>query len=84
MPEEAATLAEECSVYDRMLPKWREREGQFVLISDSQVVGFFDEYVQAVRAGYQQFGIAPFLVEQVRSPRQAHTVTRLSAPQLSR
>ncbi|MBI2368245.1 MAG: hypothetical protein HYV01_24995 [Deltaproteobacteria bacterium] len=40
-------------------------EGKFVLIRGSQVVGVFDSKMDAIAAGYQQFGNVPFLVKQV-------------------
>ncbi len=40
-------------------------EGKFVLIRGSQVVGIFDSKMDAIAAGYQQFGNVPFLVKQI-------------------
>ncbi|MBI2531017.1 MAG: hypothetical protein HYW03_02185 [Deltaproteobacteria bacterium] len=40
-------------------------EGKFVLIRGSQVVGVFDSKMDAIAAGYQQFGNVPFLVKQI-------------------
>ena len=40
-------------------------EGKFVLIHGTQVVGIFDSKMDAIAAGYQQFGNVPFLVKQV-------------------
>jgi hypothetical protein len=40
-------------------------EGKFVLIRGNQVVGIFDSKMDAIAAGYQQFGNVPFLVKQI-------------------
>ena len=40
-------------------------EGKFVLIHSNQVVGVYDSKMDAISAGYQQFGNVPFLVKQV-------------------
>jgi hypothetical protein len=40
-------------------------EGKFVLIRGNQVVGIFDSKMDAIAAGYQQFGNVPFLAKQV-------------------
>ena len=40
-------------------------EGKFVLIRDSQVIGIYDAKMDAIAAGYQQFGNVPFLVKQI-------------------
>jgi len=40
-------------------------EGKFVLIRGNQVVGIYDSKMDAISAGYQQFGNVPFLVKQI-------------------
>ena len=40
-------------------------EGKFVLIYGINVVGIFDSKMDAIAAGYQQFGNVPFLVKQI-------------------
>ena len=59
-------------------------EGKFVLIRAKEVVDFYDDYTDAVRAGYERFGIIPFLVKKVAQQRQAQNITRLYAPQTAR
>ena len=84
MPEQSKKLSQEMETYRKHLSEWSDREGQFVLIHGSEVCGFFEEYVQAITKGYEQFGIIPFLVKKVMRQQQAHSVTRLVAPQLAR
>ena len=40
-------------------------EGKFVLIHGDRVVGIYDSKMDAIAAGYQQFGNVPFLVKQI-------------------
>ncbi|MBI2088495.1 MAG: hypothetical protein HYT78_07100 [Deltaproteobacteria bacterium] len=40
-------------------------EGKFVLIQNSQLVGFYDSKMDAIAMGYQQLGNVPFLVKQI-------------------
>lgn len=40
-------------------------EGKFVLIHCDQIVGVYDSKMDAIAAGYQQFGNVPFLVKQI-------------------
>lgn len=40
-------------------------EGKFVLIRNNQIVGVYDSKMDAIAAGYQQFGNVPFLVKQI-------------------
>jgi len=43
-----------------------ESEGKFVLIQDSKVIGVWDTYEDALKSGYDHFGIdTPFLVKQL-------------------
>jgi hypothetical protein len=44
-----------------------EAEGKYVLIHDSDVVGTYDTYEDALNTGYKQFGLGPFMVQQIRS-----------------
>jgi len=43
----------------------RTSEGKFVLVRGNQVVGIFDSKMDAIAAGYHQFGNVPFLVKQI-------------------
>ena len=59
-------LAKEIDTYQ----KNRERllataEGMFVLIKGEEILGEFDTEADAIRQGYIQLGIVPFLVKQV-------------------
>src|SRR4051794_24056396 len=66
--EEAAgsfPLAEELRIYDAHLAGWADREGQFVLIKGSDVIGFYPRYEEAMGTAYDQLGDGPFLVKQV-------------------
>jgi len=40
-------------------------EGKFALIYNTQVIGTYDSKMDAISAGYQQFGNVPFLVKQI-------------------
>lgn len=40
-------------------------EGKFALIHNTQVIGIYDSKMDAISAGYQQFGNVPFLVKQI-------------------
>jgi hypothetical protein len=61
-----AVLAEEMAAYRGRLPTLlREHDGQFVLIKGTEVIGVFHDRSQALREGYQRFGVIPFLVRQI-------------------
>ena len=43
----------------------KDHEGQYVLIREGNIIGFFPDRSKAVREGYRRFGIVPFLVKEV-------------------
>lgn len=47
-------------------------EGKFVLIRDKQVIGIYDSKMDAIAAGYHQFGNVPFLVKQILKVETPH------------
>ena len=73
-------LAEEITAYEAGLPEWTEHEDRFVLIKGSEVNGFFDNYEEALRTGYERYGLGSFLVKQVRQQEKPHMITRMIAP----
>jgi hypothetical protein len=58
-------LEREIKTYKDKLPELQASEGKFVLISGDTVSGIFDSYQDALAAGYERFGMTPFLVKQI-------------------
>ncbi len=56
-------LEKELKTYEANAEKWTENNGKFVLIHGDDVVDFFAAYEDAIKAGYQKFGLDPFLVK---------------------
>lgn len=69
-------LDTEMETYRQKLPDWTEHEGKFVLIKGDRVIDFFGTYEDAIKAGYDQFKLEPFLVKKIQAIEQAHVVTR--------
>jgi hypothetical protein len=42
-------------------------EGKFVVVSGDQVVGAYTSYEDALKVGYEKFGLKPFLVKKIGS-----------------
>lgn len=61
----ASNLDREWATYVAKLPELQIHSGRFVLIRGDEVVGFFDTYPDALKAGYERFGLEPFLVKQI-------------------
>ena len=62
----AQQLAQEARVFGEHVEEWRQTHlGQFVLIKESDVLGFFATLDKAFRAGIERFGLEPFFVKQI-------------------
>lgn len=69
-------LERELAAYRAKLPELAPYEGKYVLIHGSDVVGTFVSYEDALRQGYREFGLDPFLVKQVQSTEQVQFLAR--------
>jgi hypothetical protein len=75
-------LEREVETYKAKLSEMREHDGKFVLIHGSDVVDYFSAYEDAIKEGYQKFGLDPFLVKRVNTTEQVQFISRLFAPQV--
>ena len=73
-------LEKELATYKEKLPTWGDQEGKYVLIQGDTVVDFFAAYEDALKAGYQQFKLEPFLVKQVNATEKVLHLTRHVLP----
>jgi hypothetical protein len=74
-------LEKELATYNEKLPELKEHEGKFVLIHGNEVVDFFAAYEDAIKAGYQKYGVDhPFLVKQVSGTVTVQYITRHIVP----
>jgi hypothetical protein len=75
------SLQQELATYQREKSRLvSESEGKFVLIKGDEVAGVWGTYEDALREGYEQFGLTPFLVKQVREIDNVCFFTRELAP----
>ncbi len=74
-------LVEEIQTYEAHLSEWAAHDGEYVLIRGSEIIDFFETYDKALSAGYEQFGLVPFLVKKViLKPGRAQFISRMVAP----
>jgi hypothetical protein len=52
----------------------KEHEGQYVLIREGEIIGFFPDSSSAVREGYRRFGIVPFLAKEVTATERVYYI----------
>ncbi len=73
-------LEKELETYKRKLPELTKDEGKFVLIHGDKVVDVFVSYEDAIKRGYEEFKLEPFLVKKVEAVEQVQFVTRSVQP----
>jgi len=77
----AMALEKELATYKAKLSELTQHEGKFVLVHDDRIVDFFSTYEDAIKAGYQNFKLEPFLVKQVLTTEPVFFITRNIVPQ---
>jgi hypothetical protein len=61
-------LDEELATYRRELPKMlAAHEGQYALVHGQSVDSFWPTKSEALKAGYERFGLRPFLIKKVEA-----------------
>lgn len=74
-------LEKELQTYRAKLPELRAKEqGKFVLIHGDEVVDLFATYDDAIKEGYQKFGLEPFLVKRIEAVESVQFISRLVEP----
>ncbi len=74
MPELA--LKTEMEVYKRELQALLKDEGKYVLIHGEEIGGIYAVYEDALKVGYEKFGVNPFLVKKISATEQIQFFTR--------
>ena len=69
-------LETELETFKKSLPGLLADQGKFVLIGDAQVGGVFGTYEDALTAGYEKYGVRPFLVKRIFAAEQVQHFTR--------
>lgn len=69
-------LEAEIETYNGCLSDLLADEGKYVLIQKTKILGTFDTYNDAIKAGYERCGLEPFLVKQIQAVDQVHFITR--------
>ena len=69
-------LEHELKTYEQKLSDLLAHQGKFVLIHDDEVAGIFGAYEDAIRAGYEKYGLSPFLVKQILAVERVQYFTR--------
>lgn len=69
-------LTTELETYEAAIQTLSQDMGKFVLIRGQDIIGKYDSYNDALQAGYEKFGITPFLVKKIAPPEQVQYFSR--------
>jgi hypothetical protein len=58
-------LEREMATYKTHLMELLANEGKFVVVRGEGIDGPYDSYEEALSAGYEKYGLEPFLVKQI-------------------
>ena len=68
-------LEREWEVFEQQRARLLESHaGEFVLIHGEEILGFFGSRSEARKAGYQQLGKVPFLIQEIAEPETPHRI----------
>ncbi len=63
--DQTANLAKELETFERHRGDLMKDAGKYALVHGEELAGVFESYGDAIRAGYEKFGLSPFLVKQI-------------------
>lgn len=73
-------LEKELATYKAKLEELKVHAGRYVLIHGDDVIDTFSSYDDALKDGYEKFGLDPFLVKKIEAVEQAHFISRFVSP----
>jgi len=60
-----SALTKETETYKKLLPSLLINQGKFAVIYGDKLIGAYDSYEDALKIGYKECGINPFLVKKI-------------------
>lgn len=69
-------LNTELKTYQKLLPSLLNDQGKFALIANEELLGVYSSYEDALKIGYAQCGVKPFLVKKIFAEEQTFYFTR--------
>jgi hypothetical protein len=73
-------LEKEMTTYKAKLEELKAHAGKYVLIHGDDVIDIYSAYDDALKEGYEKFGLEPFLVKRIEAVEQAHFISRFAIP----
>ena len=56
----------EKKAYENALPDLLKEEGKFALVKGENVVGVYESYEDALKVGYEKFGLESFFIKRIQ------------------
>jgi hypothetical protein len=69
-------LEKELETYHKNLPRLLPEAGRFVVICGDEIAGVYSAYDDALKVGYDKFGLKPFLVKCIEAVETVQHFTR--------
>lgn len=60
-----SALTKETETYKKLLPALLVNQGKFAVIHGDKLIGAYDSYEDALKIGYKECGMNPFLVKKI-------------------
>ena len=76
----AQILSKEIAAYEKLLPSLLKDSGKFALISGGELTGIYAAYEDALKIGYEKYGMKPFLVRKIAQTEQVGFISRMVVP----
>lgn len=73
-------LDTEIATYNAKLPTLIKQQGKFAVVKGDSIAGVFDSYGDALKDGYEKFGLEHFLVKQIMPAEQVSFISRHVIP----
>lgn len=70
------SLEKELHTYQAKLSELLSNEGKFALVSGDELGGVYETYEDALKIGYEKYGLKSFLVKQISAVEQVGYLTR--------
>lgn len=80
VPDPGGHLKVELETYEERKASLLGSEGKYVLIHGKEPASVWDTYEDALQAGYQKYGLKPFLVKQIQGIEAVQSFTREICP----
>jgi hypothetical protein len=75
-------LERELAAYKAKLEELKAQAGKYVLIHGDNVIDTYSAYDDALKEGYEKFGLEPFMVKRIEVIEQAHFISRFAPSQV--